>query len=76
MKKSTFIIFVSVLVSQGALAHTGTHPEGVLAGMAHLWTHVDHWAPAIAFLTALAAITFVAVRAAKPGAAPAEQQRR
>lgn len=40
--------------SAGASAHSGHHDGPVLHTLAHIWTHADHWLPAVGVITATA----------------------
>ncbi len=42
-------------LSSAAGAHSGHHDGAVLQTLAHIWTHVDHWLPAVALLSAVIA---------------------
>ncbi len=53
-----------LLAASAAQAHTGEHGGTVLALLAHLGTHADHWLPALAVLSVMG----VALRLSRPRA--------
>ncbi|AQA17705.1 hypothetical protein BST95_05105 [Halioglobus japonicus] len=63
MNKSLSLAIATTFASGSVFAHNGTHPDGILTNLAHLWTHLDHWGPAMAVLAGLAILAPAAGRA-------------
>ena len=63
MKKSLYLAIATTVASGSVFAHDGAHPDSMLANLAHLWTHLDHWGPAMTGLIILAPAATRAVSA-------------
>ncbi|KZX57096.1 hypothetical protein A3709_04855 [Halioglobus sp. HI00S01] len=65
MNKSLSLAIATTFASGSVFAHNGTHPDGILTNLAHLWTHLDHWGPAMAVLAGLAGLAILAPAAGR-----------
>ena len=76
MNKPLSLTIATTFASGSVFAHNGAHPDGILTNLAHLWTHLDHWGPAMAVLAGLALLAPVAGRAVSAHLTARDEQSR